>query len=213
MLPSSMTLGRVAQLTERARANLGTLLLARDDRGRAEAEAALDKTDQELKPARAAYETTITPGEEHQLAAAFSQAWDAYGAIGTTVRDLRHKGDQADATTLFTGTAHERMNGFRTALQADIDFNGHTVKATGAIGEAVYDSSRGWIAGALTLATLIAAVAGLGIIRGVARPITATTGAMRRLAEHDMTQRSSASAARMTSARWPAPCRSSRTTS
>jgi hypothetical protein len=52
------------------------------------------------------------------------------------------------------------MNGFRTALQADIDFNARTGKATGAIGEAVYASSRGWIAGALILVTLIAAVAG-----------------------------------------------------
>jgi methyl-accepting chemotaxis protein len=79
LLPSSMMLGRVARLTDRVRANLGTLLLARDDRGRAEAEAALAKTDQELKAAWAAYEATTTPGEEHELAAAFSQAWNVYG--------------------------------------------------------------------------------------------------------------------------------------
>ena len=51
----------------------------------------------------------------------------------------------------------------------------------------MYASTRHWIVGALVLATLLSALAGFGIIRGVSHPITAMTGAMRRLAEHDMT--------------------------
>src|ERR1700722_11446195 len=54
-LPSGMMLGRAAQLSERYRAATGTLLLARTDADRAQAEASMAKTRQDMKEVRAAY--------------------------------------------------------------------------------------------------------------------------------------------------------------
>jgi methyl-accepting chemotaxis protein len=185
-LPSVKALGRVAQLTERYRLNVGAILVARDDNERTYAIARLDKASQDLTNARDAYAPLITPGEEQKLAAAVGQAWDKYEASSKALLELVHKGDQAGAASLFVQSGAENMDQFRAALQADIDFNDRSGKAAADGGAALYASTRVWIIGALVLAALLSVAAGFGIIRGVARPIAAMTGAMRRLAERDM---------------------------
>ncbi len=185
-LPSVEVLGKIAQLAERYRSDTGTLLVARNDADRTAAEAALAQTDQALQQVRAAYAKLVTSGEEQKLAAAFGQAWTNYDATNTTMRKMLAREDQVNAATLFVGAANARMDRFREALQADIDFNERSGKAAGDAAAAVYQSTRLWIIGALLLAGLLAASAGYGIIRGVSRPITAITRAMRRLAERDL---------------------------
>jgi methyl-accepting chemotaxis protein len=186
-MPSVAVLGRIGQLSERERVTVGTLLLALTDHDRADVGALREQTSRDLKQAQAVYTPLITPGEEQKLAAAFGQAWNDYQATSTALLDQMRKGDLAGAATVFSGTSREQMNRFRTALQADIDFNIGAGKTSGDLGQAVYASSRAWIVGALIFAMVISTIAGWGIIRGVARPITAMTGAMRRLAENDMT--------------------------
>ena len=112
-MPSVKALGRIAQSAERYRANIGTVLVARDDRERADAEATLEKTRQALKKAQAAYAPLILPGEEQKLAAAFGQAWEEYEAGSKTLHDLVRKGDKAGAEALFVGAGRERMNRFQ----------------------------------------------------------------------------------------------------
>jgi len=186
-LPSIELLGRIAQLVERFRSEVGTVLLVRTDADRSQAEAAMAKTIQDMKQARAAYAPFVDPGEEEKLAAAFGQAWDAVALGGSTLTDLTHKGDQAGAAAIFVGVGLARVEKVRETVQADIDYNSRTAKAVAEDGEAVYASARVWIIGALLLAAVISALAGFAIIRSVSVPITALTGAMRRLAEHDMT--------------------------
>jgi len=186
-LPSVIALGHIAQLAERYRGQIGTALLDRTDADRSQEEAAMAKTRDDMKQARTAYTPFIDPGEEAKLVTAWGQAWDAIETGSTTVVDLAHKGDQAGAAASFTGTGRERIAKFRETLQADIDYNNRTAKVLADDGVAVYASARIWIIGALLLALALSALAGYGIIRGVSRPITAINGAMRRLAEHDMT--------------------------
>ena len=185
-LPSVQLLGKVAQLAERHRANLGAVLVALNDSDRAIAETAVDKTGQDLKAAWAAYSPMVDPGDEQKLAAAFSQSLDDYGAGSIATMDLVKKGDRAGATALYAGDLSQRMMRVREAMEADVDYNARAGKAEGEAGAAAYSSSRMWIIGALILATVISALAGFAIIRAVAVPITALTVAMRRLADRDM---------------------------
>jgi methyl-accepting chemotaxis protein len=186
-LPSVEVLGRVAQLTERHRTELGTLMLVRTDAERAQVEAAMAKTRQDIAAARAAYAPLITPGEKQQLAAAWGQAWDAILASSALAVERVEKGDQAGAAVVFTTSGLERINRIRETVQADIDFSVRAGKAAGDAGAATYASARAWIAGAMCLAVALSVMAGWSLIRGVARPIGALTGAMGRLAERDLT--------------------------
>jgi methyl-accepting chemotaxis protein len=186
-LPSIQQLDKVALLAERHRANLSSVVMAGTDGERAIAVAAAEKTGQELKAAWAAYAPMIDPGEEQKLAAAFNQALDDYGAGSIAATDLAKKGDRAGATALFQGDLLQRMAHVRETMKADVDYNALAGKAEGEEGVAAYTSARFWIIGALILATVVSALAGFAIIRAVSVPITALTGAMRRLAEHDMT--------------------------
>ncbi len=187
-LPSVQMVGLVAQLAERHRANLGTRLIAPNDSERAAAQAEMDKTGQELKAARAAYTPFIDAGEEqNHLAPGFAQALDEYEAGSTAVVDLLKKGDQAGAAALYAGDLSQRMGRVRQTLQADIDYNVRSGKEERDAGAATFASARVWIIVALILSAAVSALAGFGLIRGVSHPITAMTGAMRRLAEHDMT--------------------------
>jgi methyl-accepting chemotaxis protein len=186
-LPSVQLLGRVAMLAERHRANLGSVVMAGTDSERATAVATADKTGQELKAAWAAYAPLIDAGEEQKLAAAFNQSLDDYAAGSTAAMDLAKKGDRTGAIALFVGELLQRMTHVREAMQADVEYNTRSAKAEGEEGAAAYASARIWIIGALILATVVSALAGFAIIRGVSAPIGALTGAMRRLADHDMT--------------------------
>ena len=85
-LPSVQMLGKVAQLVERQRANLGTVLIMRGDAERAEAIVALDNSRQGVTEAWAGYAPLIDPGEEQKLAAAFGQALEQDRAGGKAVR-------------------------------------------------------------------------------------------------------------------------------
>jgi methyl-accepting chemotaxis protein len=186
-LPSVHQLAKVAMLAERYRANLGSVVIAGTDSERATAVAAADKTGQELKAAWTAYAPMIDPGEEQRLAAAFNQSLEDYGAGTTAAMDLAKKGDRAGATALYNGELLQRMARVRETMQADLDYNARAGKEEGEEGAAVYASARIWIIGALILAVLVSAIAGFAIIRAISVPITALTGAMRRLTEHDMT--------------------------
>jgi methyl-accepting chemotaxis protein len=186
-LPSVQMLGKVAQLVERQRANLGTVLIMRSDAERAEAIVALDNSRQGVTEAWAGYAPLIDPGEEQKLAAAFGQALEQDRAGGKAVQDLLKKGDQAGASVMYLGDLAQRMAHVRETLQAEIDYNVRSGGQEADEGQAVYASGRIWIIGALVFATLVSGLAGLGLIRGVAMPITAMTKAMRGLAEHNMT--------------------------
>ena len=186
-LPSIQLLGKVAVLAERHRADLASVVLAGTDTERSIAVTAADKTGQELKAAWGAYSPRIDPGEEQKLAAAFNQSLDEYDAGSTAAMDLAKKGDRASATALFAGDLSQRMTHVREAMQGDVDYTIRSGKEASEAGAVAYASARFWIIGALILATMVSALAGLGIIRGVATPISALTGAMRRLADHDMT--------------------------
>ncbi len=186
-VPSIQQLDKVAMLAERHRANLASVVIAGTDSERASSVAAADRTGQELKAAWAAYSPMIDPGEEQKLAAAFNRSLDDYAAGSTAVIDLAKKGDRAGAAALFVGDLLQRMMRVREAMQTNIDYNTRAGVAESEGGAAVYSSALFWIIGSLIFAIVVSVLAGFAIIRGVAVPITALTGAMRRLAEHDVT--------------------------
>ncbi len=181
-LPSTRILGELAYHTMRFRQIEATHALAPTAAAKAQEAAGMHGVAEQAAKAIQALEPFVNQGEERRLVDQVEQGWQAYLALDSKFLAL----DDAAAIASYRGDMRTEFNKFQDALQAEIAFNMKATNVAADGGAVLYASTRLWIIGALVLATLLSALAGLGIIRGVSRPITAMTGAMRRLAERDM---------------------------
>ena len=133
------------------------------------------------------YAPTIDPGEEKGLAAKVMPAWNAYVALNDKFIALSSAGQTAAATALYTGEMRDAFHAFGDALQADQDYQLKAGAKKRADSAETYSQSRSMILGALGLAVALCVGAGWMIVSGVSTPIRAMTGAMMRLAQHDLT--------------------------
>src|SRR6516165_7069786 len=78
------------------------------------------------------------------------------------------------------------FNNFIDKLTALVDFNVAEANASVAASTALGRSALVWILGILITATAVAVAMGVFMVLGVSRPIAVMTGAMRQLAERDM---------------------------
>jgi methyl-accepting chemotaxis protein len=74
----------------------------------------------------------------------------------------------------------------RNTLLADMTLNVNGGNAAADLGSMLGTQARAWILGALGLTALLCTGIGVTMVRGVAKPITMMTAAMRRLAAHDL---------------------------
>jgi methyl-accepting chemotaxis protein len=182
-LPSTRILGELAYDMMRFRQLEATRALAPDAAAKAQEAAGMQQVAEQATKAIQTVEPLVTQGEESRLFDQVKQGWQAYLATDGQFVAM------ADAAAIAShrGDMRTQFNKFQAALQAVIAFNTKAGKQTADDANALYASTRVWIIGALVLAALLSALAGLGIIRGVSRPITAMTRAMHRLADRDMT--------------------------
>ena len=185
-LPATRMLGKIAQSAERSRALTASIVISESDETRAAEQARLTAALDEVKQTLREYDASVRPGRERELADAAIRTWKIYLALNDKADALVKAHDNKAITALFQGEARDRFGDFRTALQADIDFNVQSGVAAADHGSAVFIASRGMIIATLGLATLLCIAAGALIIFGVARPIRLMTGAMRRLATGDL---------------------------
>ncbi len=182
-LPSTRILGELAYHTMRFRQLEATRALAPDAAAKAQEAAGMQQVAEQATKAIQTVEPLVTQGEESRLLDQVKQGWQAYlAADGQFVA-------MADAAAIasYRGDMRTQFNKFQAALQAVIAFNTKAGKQAADDAGALYATTQVWIIGALVLALLLSAMAGLGLIRGVSRPITAMTRAMHRLADRDMT--------------------------
>jgi methyl-accepting chemotaxis protein len=186
-LPSVNILGRMAQVTERMRANQGAQLLTTANAERERAVSIIKEQSQLYAKARESYQPLITPGEEQHLVDAYDAAWKQYSEESDKLTGLIAQGKHDDATQLYLGDMIKVMGTFRDGLQADIALNVREGQRVADQGQALGASAFWWILAVLGLTALLCVGVGLAIIRGVSVPITAMTEAMHRLAGRDMT--------------------------
>ncbi|WP_428486345.1 methyl-accepting chemotaxis protein [Rhodopila sp.] len=184
-LPSVRVLGRVAAQTERYNGNMALVVFSSDEQSHAAAEVLLTTARTEAQKAIAAYEPLVIPGPEQVLTRVFKQKWNDALATSETILAAVRANNRTSAAALLLGPYQKQMMDFRDALNTNIYFNNQTADAAADTSAAMYATARLWIIGTLGVSILICIAAWLGMVAGVARPIAAITGVMRRLAEND----------------------------
>jgi methyl-accepting chemotaxis protein len=182
-LPAVKALGGVAQQAERYRATVVLFSLAVDDKQRAEAEEFMNDSIAKVRAQMAEYDPTITAGREQALAADFKQKWETLVASSSEIVATARKGDRAAVEARIFGPFQAETVAFRAAMSADIDFNNQGAKVAAESGVQTYSTGAFWVVGLLVAAALISVLAGLALVSGVSRPISAVTAIMRRLAD------------------------------
>ncbi|HTP85220.1 MAG TPA: methyl-accepting chemotaxis protein [Alphaproteobacteria bacterium] len=186
-LPATRALGEVSYHTMRYRQIEAAYILAPTAEAKATEEKGMAAVREDAQKAWAAYEATVTPGEERKLADAIKAGWEDYRNLGAKLKQLVASGDKDVSTTFYTGEMRTIFNEkFRAPLTADIELQVREGTKAGNEGEQTYVSARYWIIGALALAAGLSALAGLMIVATVARPIVRTTEIMGKLAKHDL---------------------------
>ena len=132
------------------------------------------------------YAPTIDPGYERGVADRFHSELAEYYALNDKLMELVKAGKTADASTFYTGEARTVFNKFWEDLQADQAYQLRMGRKATQDGAQAYSSARLLIMGALGVAALLCVVMGWLIVSGVSTPIRAMTGAMNRLAQHDL---------------------------
>ena len=133
------------------------------------------------------YAATIDPGFEQGLANKVHGGWDDYVAFNDKLVQLSHGAKNEEATALYVGDMRTVFNKFQDALQEDKNYQVKSSNAETQHIEDTYSSSRTLILIGIALAAGCCFLTGWMIVGGVSVPIRAMTGAMSRLAQHDLT--------------------------
>ncbi|XUM23147.1 methyl-accepting chemotaxis protein [Bradyrhizobium oligotrophicum S58] len=185
-LPATGWLGTLAKEIEQYRGRQGQFLLAATAEAKSEQERLISESLEHFDHTWRLYEPTVTTAEEKALVAAFKGPWTTYLEHSRQLLELSHKNQPEAAVALYMGKLLDEFRAARTALEHDLAFNVERGKAEADKGAAVYQSARSWILATIALAALLCVAMGYLIVAGVARPITAMTDAMRKLAGGDM---------------------------
>ena len=185
-LVATRSLGEVAYSATRYRVFQSSYLLATTAESKSAASAKMRQYEEAASKAWTSYKATVDPGEEQTLAATVESAWNAYLATNDNFVALSNANDTAKANAEFSGNMRDRFQRFVDALDADLSYQTQAAGKQAANAAATYSSSRILIMVALGLAALLCVAMGWLIVSGVSTPIRAMTGAMGRLAQHDL---------------------------
>jgi methyl-accepting chemotaxis protein len=185
-LPSAVAIGRlIAEINQYRLIEARYILFAGTTEGSA-VEAEMTKSAEAILKLRTAYEPMVTAGEERNLVTSFDTSWQDYLTVHKELMSASRKDDAAKATELYASKGRTVFNQARDSLRADMDLNERSGRSAADHGAEIYSSARIGVIGALLLTAVLCVIVGSSIVTGVARPIGAITGAMRRLAGRDM---------------------------
>jgi methyl-accepting chemotaxis protein len=186
-LLASNALGKVSYNSMRYRQLQAAHVLAQTQEDKAKEDETMGTTADEVTKAWQVYAPTVGAGQERLLADQVLPAWNAYAAMNEKFLALSNANQTAAATALYTGEMRSTFNKFQAALQADMAYQVDAGDKESLASAETYSSSRTLILIALGLAATLCVIAGWMIVSGVSTPIRAMTGAMGRLAQHDLT--------------------------
>ncbi len=133
-----------------------------------------------------AYEPTIEPGEERHLVDQLKPEWNVYLEIDKKILDLSRAGEKQKAQDLWQGEARDHFFKIRDLLAKDIELNVRGASEAADRGMSAYVSARWLIIVGLIAALVLCVGAAIMIVTGVSKPIARMTGAMGKLAAHDL---------------------------
>ena len=188
LLPSSRSLGEIAQLTERVRSYQALSFLAEGDQQR---QARASKTATLLEKLRAATQrlgAIVTPPEEQRLTQDFLHEWAIYDEQTQRLTQLlAQEGTPSKATLLFFQREMlATIDAFRTKLEVAMAFDADRGKAAALHSASLGSAASTLILAVMAIATGLGILSGVVITRSVSGPVTCMTGVMRRLADGDL---------------------------
>jgi methyl-accepting chemotaxis protein len=185
-LPSLQALAQLDQKAEAIRSAEGVLTMARTDKDAEGTRQTRDTYIKQLQAARQSYEPHVSPGTERQLADTLYAKIDDYFSSSAKIDDMMKAQQRDEAQAYFSVTLRDKFRDFRTAVDADLNYNADQGKRAAADSEAIYDSAFTLILIVLAVAVVVALGGALILVRGVSRPVLGMAVAMGRLAEGDL---------------------------
>jgi methyl-accepting chemotaxis protein len=187
-LPSTLVLGKMTQASEHSLAYLALSGFI-DSKEESLKEEALFKNEiASIEALRREYEPLINTGAERGLAGEMDRNWQSFlAAVPGFLTIVRNKEGDQQGTAYWLSEIRPIFAKFRTAINANVEFNEQEGIKAGNGSAAIYLSARTMIIGGLALASLLCLAAGAILIASVSRPIQLMTLAMNRLAGGDKT--------------------------
>ncbi len=187
-LPATSTLGEIKFKTMRYRQRQAAYVLFTTDEERTKETANLASIDADISKDFDHLGTILTGNNRStDNLDQFKQKWADYVATQAGLGDAVRQGGIITATTYYNTVEKAAHDEFKKILQAEIDaFVAGGEEAT-AQGAATFHNAQIFIFLALGLAAALCLAAGAALVVTVSAPIQAMTGAMKRLADHDLT--------------------------
>jgi methyl-accepting chemotaxis protein len=186
-LVASNALGEIAFHSMRFRQLQAAHLLAPTADAKAKEAKTMATTLEEIEKSWTKYDATVDPGLERGLADKVMPAWKASVALNDKFLELSNGNQTAAGTALYAGEMRTANRAYQDALQAVQDYQIVAAEKQAKLGSETYSLSRTLIISALAFAAALCVAMGWLIVAGVSTPIRAMTGAMSRLAQHDLT--------------------------
>ena len=146
----------------------------------------VDSNLQDMKVSWNSYEATVGSGEEKQLATAVDDAMARFLTVKASLIKTEQAGDQNAVKSLFLGDYTSITNQLRDKVRNTVAYQDRKISDVSARSRATASSAQAWMLGAVGVAAAFCLFAGWAMIRSISNPITATTAAMRRLADRQM---------------------------
>ena len=141
-----------------------------------------------VEGARQKYDPMIDAGEERQrYAGTFDPTWKAYDADVREVVRLKAAKQDPAALALYLGKSQTDFFILLDFMKLELDYNRKGGQAAAAGGRALYVGTWWLVLAGVMLVLALSSVTAFILVRHISGPITAMTGAMRRLAGRDMT--------------------------
>jgi methyl-accepting chemotaxis protein len=144
----------------------------------AETERSIEAERQQVEQALAAYVPLISDPNERALYDDVNRGWADYVRNVGPILEASRNGDQARATQIIDTASLASFRGFAQALQALRRFNIEGGEAAAALAHSTYSSAFWTISGLLALGTLLIALLGTSLVRGISLPVQRLTGSM-----------------------------------
>jgi len=184
-LPSVSYTRRLAYDVSQFRIAEARHILTSDEAGMAEVERGMENDLAEIDKDRRAYEPLISSPEERAEYEAFTRQWNDYMEVHAALLKLSRANQTEQASKLYKGEASKAFRATDAALQKLVDINVAGADAASKDAAASYGSARVMTMVFAAIAVSIALGAMAFVMFGIARPLLALVGSMRRLGDGD----------------------------
>jgi methyl-accepting chemotaxis protein len=134
-----------------------------------------------------AYIQLISSAEERQLYNDFAAEWKQYLALHDKVLALSRQNQNAEAKALLEGDSRKLFDSSSAKLMKLVELNSAGAKTSTADADQAFATARNSLLAGLGLALLLAAAAGVWLVRSITRPLNQALEAADRVAAGDLT--------------------------